>query len=121
VCSFLLRVSEREESIDAEIERLRAHKRSLAAARERLENYILLIMKRMGTRKLEGTCHDLAIAKLPDMVEIIDEAELPPQYLRITLPPPPAPDKVALKSAMQAGIEIPGARLISGREKLKIK
>ena len=38
-------------------------------------------------------------------------AQLPGEYLRRPEPPPPAPDKVAIKIAIKAGVEVPGAKL----------
>ena len=38
--------------------------------------------------------------------------QLTTEYLRTSPPPPPAPDKTAIKDALKRGIDIPGARLV---------
>ena len=59
-------------------------------------------------------------AECPVAVVIADGAQLPPQYMTQPEPPPPRPDKAALKAALQAGEVIDGAWLQQG-ERLEVK
>ena len=49
-------------------------------------------------------------------VMIEDEKAIPPQYMRTPEPKPPvpAPDKKAIKAAIEGGVTVPGAALVKG-------
>lgn len=88
----------------------------------RLEAALLASMNATGDTQLVGLQFEAKIRKNPPSVEVLDAAALPPHYWRTTEPKPPviAPDKAAIKDALQAGTEVPGARLVQGL-KLVIK
>jgi len=102
--------------IDAEIERLRAlkvHREKLAAG---LRKYLLDNMERAGISKIDCPLFSISIRHNPPAVEVLDSAALPSAYWRTPEPKPPvpAPDKAAIKAALQAGKDVPGARLVQG-------
>lgn len=114
-------------AIDAEIKRLRDLKDHNGKARERLEKYVIGIIEQFvpapkrGAKKLEGSIGVLSLRSNPPSVEIIDEAVIPAEFL-VTPPPPAArPDKKAIKEAIQAGREVPGADLSFGSMRLEVK
>ena len=51
-----------------------------------------------------------------DGVEILDEAQIPPEYLRTKTES--APDKKAIKAALESGLDVPGADLSFGKNAL---
>jgi len=79
-------------------------------------------MERAGFEKIECPLFKLSIRKNPPSVEILDQLSLPPEFMRTPEPKPPvpAPDKAAIKAALQAGKDVPGARLAQGT-RLEVK
>ena len=103
-------------AIDAEIERLQARKAKNLKAAQGLRDYVLTCMRTADVQKIETPMFTFAQRKNPAAVELGDLAELPAEYWRTPEPKPPvaAPDKVAIKAALQAGQDVPGAKLVQG-------
>ena len=103
-------------AIDAEIARLQALKASRQRIADGLRDYLKSNMERAGIEKIECPLFKLSIKKNPPSVEIIDTLSLPKEYWRIPEPKPPvpAPDKAAIKAALQSGVDVMGARLTQG-------
>jgi len=128
----------------AEIKRLQAFKRSAEAQQERLEGYVTYVIQRLGKdakgkwRKLEGNSSTLALKACPASVEITSEADVPLDFKRCTVTMAAAQwvdlllavdelgfslsyqtdlavDKVAVKSTLQAGVEVAGAKLVTDK------
>ena len=106
----------------AEIERLQARIASRDKAAQGLRDYLLSSMRAMEKDKIETPMFTFQVRKNPPAVEIADPDALPPQFWRTPEPKPPvaAPDKAAIKAALQAGAEVPGAKLVQG-VKLAVK
>jgi hypothetical protein len=76
-----------------------------------------------GVIKLDCPHFALTIKKNPPSVNIWDEKQIPARFMRIPPPPPPpapAPDKAAIKDAIKAGEDVPGAIMAQGT-RLEIK
>lgn len=103
-------------AIDAEIARLANLKISRQKVADGLRAYLKDNMERAGIEKIECPLFKLSIKKNPPSVEIIDQLSLPPEYWRTPEPKPPvpAPDKTAIKAALQAGVDVMGAKLVQG-------
>lgn len=70
-----------------------------------------------GVQKLDTPHFALTIKKNPPSVDVWDERQIPADLMRTPEPPPPpvpVPDKVAIKEAIKAGRDVPGAQLVSG-------
>lgn len=80
-----------------------------------LKAYMLNSMQLAGVKKIEGPYLRIGIRDNPPAVDVFDPAQIPAEYMKTPEPPPPAPDKPAIKAAIQAGNEIPGARLTRGQ------
>mgnify|MGYP001002869819 CR=1 FL=1 len=93
----------------------------MAARRKALENraaglrrYVLENMQFAGIQKIECPYFKLSIRDNPAAVEIYEPGLIPAQYMKQPEPPPPSPDKTAIKAAIAAGAEVPGAKLTRG-------
>lgn len=106
----------------AEIARLQARIASREKSAQGLREYLLTSMRGAGLDKIESALFTFSVRKNPPAAEITDADALPLSYWRTPEPKPPvaAPDKAAIKAALQAGTEVPGARLVQGL-KLVIK
>lgn len=103
-------------AIDAEIARLQAlkqHRMKIAAG---LRGYLLDNMQRMQIERIDCPMFSISIRKNPPAVEIFDQLSLPAQFMVVPEPKPPvaAPDKKAIASAIKAGQDVPGAKLVQG-------
>lgn len=102
----------------------------MKARRQAIEKRALALVERLktgleiaGVQKLETPHFALTIKKNPPGVEVWDERQIPADFMRTPEPPPPpapVPDKVAIKEALKAGKDVPGALLAQGT-RLEIK
>lgn len=101
-------------AIDAEIARLQALKAHRSKVAEGLRNYLLDNMQRAEIERIDCPMFSISIRKNPPAVEILDPLSIPAEYMVTPEPKPPvaAPDKTAIKKAIQSGAEITGARLV---------
>lgn len=88
-----------------------ARRKALEKRADGLRAYLLVSMQRCGISKIDSPHFALAIKNNPASVLIDEPALIPPTYMRQPDPPPPAPDKAAIKDAIKAGQDVPGARL----------
>ena len=97
-----------------------ARRKALENRAEGLRRYVLENMQFAGIQKIECPLFKLSIRDNPAAVDIYEPGLIPAQYMKQPEPPPPAPDKTAIKAAITAGTEVPGARLTKGT-RLEIK
>ncbi len=98
-------------AIDAEIARLQALKAQRNRVAAGLRAYLLENMQRAGIERIDCPLFTLSIKKNPPAVDVFDALSIPAEYMRQAPPPPPAIDKAAIKKAISAGEDVPGARL----------
>jgi hypothetical protein len=100
-------------AIDAEIARLQSLKAKRDGVAAGVRKYLLDNMQRMGMTKIECALFSISIQNNPPSVEVFDPQSVPCIYIRIPEPKPliAAPDKAAIKSALQAGEDVPGCKL----------
>ena len=93
--------------------------KALEARSEALRDYLSRSMQACNITKITGP--GVALSFRASHSVVIDEpALIPAQFMRQTPPPPPSPDKDAIKAAFKLGAEVPGAR-IETRTNLQIK
>ena len=97
-----------------------ARRKALEGRAERLTAYLLANMQHAGISKIESPHFCLSIKNNPAAVVINEPGLIPAEFMRQPEPPPPAPDKTAIKEAIKAGKEVPGAHLAQG-VRLEIK
>lgn len=101
--------------------------KQMAERRKRLEARTAYLVERLKTGMeiagvTELSCPHFAIKvkKNPAAVDIFEPSLIPEKFMRQPEPPPAAPDKAAIKAALQAGQDVPGALLANGT-RLEIK
>lgn len=101
--------------LDGQAEVLREKEVQLASRRQRFEKFAAALRSSLhqqmldwGIRKVEGLEFSFTVKKNPARVEIVDEARIPAEFIsyKSTI------DRVAIKSALEAGKEVPGAKLV---------
>lgn len=97
-----------------------ARRKAMENRADSLKRYIFESMTVAGIEKIECPHFRLAIKNNPAAVDVFEPGLVPASFMRTPEPPPPAPDKTAIKEALKAGQDVPGARLTSG-QRLEIK
>jgi hypothetical protein len=91
-----------------------ARRKALENRAQRMRDYLLNCMQLAGVQKIESPYFRLAQRENPPAVVIDEPGLIPNEYMRQPEPPPPAPDKAAIKADIQRGKEVPGAHLQRG-------
>ena len=76
-----------------------------------LRRYLLAGMQMAGITKIECPHFVIAVKRNPEACEIFDEAQIPAEFIVAPPPPPAQPNKDAIRLALQAGEDVPGARM----------
>ena len=91
-----------------------ARRKALENRAARVKDYLLANMMVAGVEKIECPYFKLAVRSNPPAVEIYEPGLIPAEFMKTPEPPPPAPDKAAIKEAIKAGKEVPGCKLTHG-------
>jgi hypothetical protein len=116
-------------AVQAEADRLAARASAVNNRHARLKEYLFGEMQATGLTSIKGDLVSLRIQSSPMAVAIPDPLALPSNFVRTTLMMPKkdvpetlleyvtseAPDKKAIKVALDAGDEVPGATLHQGQ------
>lgn len=97
-------------AIDAEIRRLQALKKAIAARSDALRARVLDTMQELGIERVTCPLFELRIQRNPPALDVYDESMVPAEYWRAV----PTLDKAALKDAIKSGADVQGARLMQG-------
>lgn len=101
------------DAINAEIQRLQDR---LAAEKKRIasiEAWLLQNMMACGIQKIECPAFTIAVQANPQAVDVLDESQIPSEFMRVPEPKPPvpAPDKKAILAALKSGADVPGCAI----------
>lgn len=118
-CAFLSHLEAQAELCRAEEKRIAERRRMFEALQERLESYAIRTMEDLGVKKLEGATSVLRLHGKPPSVLITDPAEIPARFIVEKIVRDP--DKKAIKAAIDAGEDVPGATLSLGGNSLRRK
>jgi hypothetical protein len=124
VFRFLASLEASQDAIKAEETRLATRRKKLAATHERVSTYIAGVIKAIGPGKdgnyckLVGETCEFSLRKSPASVEITNPEQIPAEYLTEKIEYSPRKDDI--KKALQANIEVPGAKLITDKYKLRV-
>lgn len=114
--AFVIRNIEAHAAAIKDAEAQMAARRKAAENRAaRLKDYLLANLIVAGVQKVECPYFKLAVRDNPLAVEIYEPGLVPAEYMRQKPPPPPEPDKAAIKDALKAGQDVPGAKLTQGK------
>lgn len=108
------------EVYENEAKRLQDKAASLRKQAEHLRQYVEDNFNASGVEGIKGETFQLKFRKLPDIVDVFNEADIPSKYLQV-IPEQYRPMKDDIKKALQAGEDVPGAQLLTDRRKLEIK
>ena len=97
------------ETVDAEIERLKAVKERIKKGIEGFKHYIKYNMVQMDIKKIETPLGNLTISQTT-ATDVYDKALIPKKFLKPKIEYNPV--KADIKKALQNGEEVPGARLV---------
>jgi hypothetical protein len=112
-----------EAAADAIDDAAKQMKDRAAKARKRADSvraYLLNNMQACGISKIGCPYFSITVKKNPPSVVVFDESEVPADLMVQKPPPPPSPDKTAIKERLKAGEAVPGCRLEQG-VRLEIK
>ena len=104
---------------DAEAQ-MAARRKAMESRAASLKRYVLENMQFAGIQKIEGPLFKLSIRENPPSVEVSEPDLIPLEYMTQPDPPPPAPNKIAIKAAIAAGVDVPGAK-VNRTTRLEIK
>jgi hypothetical protein len=79
----------------------------------------LRAMHSLGDKSIEAPDILVKIGKLPPSVRILDEAQIPAEYVKAKMET--SIDKLAIASDLKAGKSVPGAMLVTDGEKIIIR
>lgn len=105
--------------IDDAAAALRARAERLDRQIERIRTTLESTIGDLGLKTIERPMATLSLARSPDKVMIVSEADIPSAYLveKTTI----APDKKAILASLKAGAKIPGTELSNGGATLRLK
>ena len=110
-------VGEDSDRIGREIERLTAMKKRLDRERERVKEGLDAACRALGVESVKGMYANISY-RASEQTVIDDELSLPEEYL--TVKTTYTPNKTAIKEAIKAGKEVPGAH-IERKKNIQIK
>lgn len=119
-------IAQKEWEADALKQRVAEVKKRIDAQEKRchwLRRYLLDNMKTAGITEIKSGDIMLTIKRYPDRdeaIEIFDEKQIPAAFMVQPEPPPAKPSKTAIKAAIKAGQDVPGAVLVK-RDRLVIE
>lgn len=114
----VLRNSEADsDALAAEIKRLQGKKSAIDNNRERLREYIKRAMSESGILRVKAPTFAITLSDGPESVEVVDEAAIPEEFLRVKR----EPNKAAiLESYKRDGECVAGTRVVRNK-RLAIK
>ena len=113
-------------NLEASADAIKAAEKQMAERRKAIENraqrvkeYLQTCMQIAGMTKIECPHFALTIKNNPASVEVLDEKQIPQDYMR-EIPAKFEIDKTLIKKAIADGFDVPGAKLTQGK-RLEIK
>ena len=123
VTAYLLEAERQADDADAYVKELQRRIKSARRRCEWLRGYLAEHMLASGIERITDE-RGLFSARLERdrdrAVEVFDMAQLPEEFVRRKPAPPPEPDKPAIKKAIEAGKDVPGAKIVA-HHRLTIK
>ena len=114
VAAYCLNLSAQGDLLEAHIKAMQAKLKAIRKREGSLKQYMADNMKAAGIHSIQADNGSFSakLVKNPPRVDIWDEAQIPADFMRTKTTT--EPDKTAIKAAIQAGQDIPGAKLEQG-------
>lgn len=112
VAMFMRNLEAAAEAIKQAEAGMAARRRAIERRTQWLRDYLKQNMEASGITRIESPWFVLAVQKNPAAVEITDEANVPGQFKQQVVTE--KLDKTAIKEALKAGQDVPGAMLKQG-------
>lgn len=113
IASYLTHCEGQQDFAKRELERLTARKKRYERRQERLEGYVVAVLRKLGEKKMEGRTSTLSLRACPASVAVLDESAIPGEFRVMKVEE--SIDKRAIKQALASKREVPGAELVTGR------
>jgi hypothetical protein len=104
--------------VETTIKLLQERKSRLERSIDTRRGIILMAMEKAGIPTIKGVLATLSVRPTPPKVMIGDEALIPSKFFK---PSDPKLDRSAVKEALEAGEEVPGASLSNGGVSLSVR
>lgn len=104
-------------AVAGRISDLQARKSRAERRKEAMRSLMFKLLKAAGVPRVPLAEATISIGKKAAAVEIVDEALLPAEVVRITT----APDKKAIADLLKAGTDVPGAKMGEAGEQLSVR
>lgn len=119
ISRMLTHFEHQAELASIEVKRLQARKARFEKRVERLETCVIFAMKSTDQKRIEGDTVSALLQKAQGKLEILNEDAVPDKFKTFTPTVEVTVDKAAIKAAIKAKEEVPGVRLLDGKEYLK--
>tara|TARA_R110000787_G_scaffold281021_1_gene392096 strand:+ start:626 stop:1105 length:480 start_codon:yes stop_codon:yes gene_type:complete len=107
------------ESIDTQIKRLQAMKKTITNRQNQLKEYLRYNMIESGITKIDCPYFKISLRKAAKSVQVDDVDLLPDEFVTVTTVI--SANKNAIAKALKNGDEVSGATLVDGKQSLTIK
>lgn len=107
------------ESLKAESKKLAERAKSSELRADRIKEYIAASLETAGKKSMKAGVHQVTVRSPSKSVEITDSGAIPAEFVEYETNI--KPDKLAIKKQLEAGIEVPGAQIKTGKPSLLIK
>lgn len=115
VVNFVRSQEDFVESIDKRIEELKKLKTKILNGMKRFDSYVLNCMDSQGVVKLEGQFDQIMIRKPAQVLEIVNEDDIPLEFLSVETKEIRKIDTAKIKELLKKGETVPGATLVFGK------
>ena len=114
VIAFVRNLEATAAAIKAAEEQMSARRKAIESRAKSVRDYALRCLVAAGISKIESPWFRIAVRNNPKRVDVFQRELLPAKYLRTPPPPEPVPDLRALLEDIEAGVGVPGARVVLG-------
>lgn len=112
VAAFARQMEAEAEAIKQAEEKMAKRRKALEGRARWLKDYVKVGMEVIGTKKVSSPWFVLSIQKNPPAVDVFDPAAIPAEFQEVITEI--KINRTAIKDAIGAGREIPGARITNG-------
>ncbi len=120
VAMVIRNIKAEEDAIQQAVAGMVERQKAKAKTVERLKDYLKNNLEACGLKKVESPYFVVSVRANPASVVIDDESAIPTMFLVHPPAPAPRPDKTAIKEAIKAGANVPGAH-VSSSTRIDIK